>query len=236
MSHPLSLSSAWGDLLQLSFACDTDSFSRLNYGFEYKGGKWIEVEYDAFAWMEHHEEQVSGEIKGAMGGWCVRSTTLVTRHYLLRLIIISLLLANDCWLPAGSRYRVNLIIHRNRGSDNGQAMSCELWADFVSLEYSSQIRRSPIERITEAEDIYRRYRFRHPCFMRCRFLSSLLTLKKNFPDFSRFVRNDRKKYSPHYRPLIKVARVCIIPYSLPKVSTRSSALFRLVDLTINCKG
>jgi hypothetical protein len=57
---------AKGDLLELSFLCGKTDYDRLYYGFKYTGTEWIEKEYDAFTWMQHHEEAAFGKVKNAI--------------------------------------------------------------------------------------------------------------------------------------------------------------------------
>jgi hypothetical protein len=55
------------DRLQLSFSCEGErNFGRLDYGFEYRDGKWEEEDYESFDWMMKHKEKQFGEINPAL--------------------------------------------------------------------------------------------------------------------------------------------------------------------------
>ncbi len=54
------------DRLQVSFQCSKEYPDRVDYGFEFKKGKWRECEYDFFEWYSQHVESNFGKIKSAL--------------------------------------------------------------------------------------------------------------------------------------------------------------------------
>lgn len=52
------------DLLHIAIGLDDGQ--KVDYGFEFKKGRWKEKEYHVFEWMEQHEEVMSGKVKGVI--------------------------------------------------------------------------------------------------------------------------------------------------------------------------
>lgn len=54
------------DRLELHFSCpDQSGTGYIAYGFEYRGGRWVEHEYDFFDWKIKHEEEAWGGLDAA---------------------------------------------------------------------------------------------------------------------------------------------------------------------------
>lgn len=54
------------DLLHVALKFEGDDWQHNDYGFEFKKGKWKNVDYDPLGWMWHHEEFMFGKIKNAI--------------------------------------------------------------------------------------------------------------------------------------------------------------------------
>lgn len=49
-------------LLSFSVTNQPNTTERINYGFQYKKGKWVAIPYDVFDWGNQYEEAAKGEI------------------------------------------------------------------------------------------------------------------------------------------------------------------------------
>lgn len=63
------------DRLQLSFKCGGDMNDFLDYGFEFRDGKWVEEQFDSLEWMWNHSEAKFGLIRNALVKTSSRSHT-----------------------------------------------------------------------------------------------------------------------------------------------------------------
>lgn len=56
------------DRLQLSFFVTRNNEGRdtIDYGFEYKKGKWVQKEFDWLMWAGNHDEEQNGKITNAL--------------------------------------------------------------------------------------------------------------------------------------------------------------------------
>jgi hypothetical protein len=49
-------------LLSFSVANQPNTTERIDYGFQYKRGKWVTIAYDVFDWENQYEEAANGKI------------------------------------------------------------------------------------------------------------------------------------------------------------------------------
>jgi hypothetical protein len=53
-------------LLRLTLPAENGREAEINYGFEYRHGKWINKEYDYFTWADKHVEDIGGIVKNVI--------------------------------------------------------------------------------------------------------------------------------------------------------------------------
>lgn len=51
------------DRLQIHFSCGPEYYEFVDYGFEYKNGKWRKKKFEFFDWLAHWDELKTGKIK-----------------------------------------------------------------------------------------------------------------------------------------------------------------------------
>lgn len=60
------INTAERDRLQLSFQIEKNLSQSLNYGFEFREGRWKKYPFDILDWMKKHEQEMYGKIMNAI--------------------------------------------------------------------------------------------------------------------------------------------------------------------------